>query len=163
MKESEALEIIRLLGAGFHREAIEPETIQLWVEVISPMDAALATDVAMGWIKNQDRFPSISQFRHAYHVERRRVGQPELSAAHEVDEVLDLDKNTLPTWVTRWLRRFKVVNALPGPRERAAFEDWRVFPEQIAGEMVYRGDPRFTTAEAEALGVMPEDAWLDSR
>jgi hypothetical protein len=86
-----------------------------------------------------------------------------LSAAHEVDEVLDLDKNTLPTWVTRWLRRFKVVNALPGPRERAAFEDWRVFPEQIAGEMVYRGDPRFTTAEAEALGVMPEDAWLDSR
>lgn len=162
MKESEAIEVLRLLAAGFHRESIEPETMQLWVEVILPMDAALATAVAMGWIKNQDRFPTISQFRHGYHVERRRVGEPELSAAHDVPADLDLGKSECPQWVKRWLRRFKVVSALDDPVRRAQFEDWRVFPEQIVGETRYLDDPRFTRSEAEKLGLMPEDAWLEA-
>lgn len=158
MKESEAAEIIRLLAAAFHRESIEPETMQLWVEVILPYDAGIATGVALAWVKNADQFPSISQFRHAYFGEKRR-SEPELSAAHEVPADWDLGKSSCPLWVLRWLRRAKVIDALPGPRERAAFEDWRVFPEQIVGDAKYPDDPRYTTGEAEELGLMPEDAW----
>jgi len=159
MREHEALEVVRLLAAGFHRESIEPETMQLWVEVILPMDAEQATLVAMGWIKNEDKFPSISQFRHAYHLERRRADSQELSAAHAVPEDLGLSGAGCPRWVQRWLVRFRVLNAMEDWRERAAFHDWRVFPEQVVGESKYPDDPRYTRAEAEALGVMPDDAW----
>lgn len=158
MKESEAAEILRVLAAGFHRESIEPETIQLWVEVIAPMDAEMAFDVAMKWIKNQDSFPSISQFRHAYHSARRSADPHRLSAAYEVPADLGLSTPTTPSWVMRWLNRYRAVSAVGGPRERAKFDDWRVFPEQVTDGNL-RDDPRYSRAEAEELGLMPEDAW----
>jgi hypothetical protein len=162
VKSDEAAQVLSLLTAGFHRESLEEATIELWLEVIEPQDAALATKVALDWIKNEDRFPTVSQFRHAYHVARRQADPHELSAAHDVPADLGLGGSECPQWVMRWLRRFKVVSAIADPDRRAQFEDWRVFPEQIVGETRYVDDPRFTRAEAEALGVMPEDAWLET-
>lgn len=160
MKTEEAATILTMFTSAFHRESLEQGTVDMWIEILEPMDAEIATGVAMKWIKNQDGFPTISQFRHAYHSERRAADPHRLSAAYEVPADLGLDTPTTPSWVGRWLNRYRVVSALPGPVERARFEDWRVFPEQIAGETRFQDDPRFTRAEAEELGIMPEDAWL---
>lgn len=165
MKLEEAGQILGILTAGFHRETLEQGTIDLWMDILEPMDAELATKIAMGWVKNQDRFPTISQFRHAYHGERRGLERPALSAAHAATALVEMAGNTLPTWVQRWLRRYRVVSKIreeSGPEAVAKFHDWRVFPEQIAGTTRFSDDPRFTVAEAERLGLMPEDAWLEA-
>ena len=162
MDSKDAAIILGRMTSGFHRETMEAETVDLWLEILEPYDFEIAWRVADGWVKNQDKFPTISQFRHAYHVERRQGDPHELSAAHETPADLGLSESGCPQWVQRWLRRFKVVSEIENPRERARFKDWRVFPEQIVGESKYTDDPRYTTSEAAELGLMPEDAWLET-
>lgn len=159
MKSEEATQVLGILAAGFHRETMEEATVDLWLEIIEPMDATLATKIALGWVKNQDRFPTISQFRHAYHSERRSVDREEGPRALVAIEEVGTGRKT-PEWVQRWSRKNRHNCHFEDPRVRAAKGDWRLFPEQIAGEVVYRDDPRFTTGEAAELGMMPDDAWL---
>ncbi len=151
MKESEALEIMRMLAAGFHRESIEPETTQIWVELILPYDAEVATKLALSWVRTSDTFPTINQFRHAYHGEMKR-SKP--IVIH--DQQVKLDRLGLPvTDCPEWVQRYKLARAAG---------DMRVFPEQIADGPKWHDDPIYTLAEAEEIGIMPDDAYpLDGR
>lgn len=146
MKENEATDVVRLLAAGFHRENLEPETVILWTELLEPIDAQVATDVALEWVKQEDRFPSISQFRHACHLKAKRDKPPELSAAIATDDRGLPLMTARPEWVMRWTRA------------RAA-GDMRVFEEQIFEGRRYADEPRYSREGAEAIGLMPDDAW----
>lgn len=148
MKESEAADIVRILTAGFHRESLDPETIQLWVEVMLPWDAEVATKLSLHWVKNSDTFPTLNQFRRAYLGEM--LYKKDESPAVPVD-AFGLPTVNLPDWVKRW-------------KMARAADDMRVFPEQIADGPKWHDDPRYTLAEADEIGVMPDNEYpLDGR
>lgn len=147
MKTSEAGEIVQILAAAFHRESIEPETVALWVEMLEPWNAEVASKVALSWIKAADQFPTINQFRHAYLGEMKRSKPIDLTEAVEVSR-FGLPVKDQPEFVRRW------------QRARAA-GDMRVFPEQIVDGPKWHDDPRYTLAEADEIGIMPDDAYLD--
>lgn len=142
MKLDEAGQILRLLTAGFHRETLEQETIDLWVAVLEPMDAEAATQAALRWVHSADQFPTINQFRHAY-----RGALP--SKTQTVQEVplnaFGLPQEGQPEWVRRWVKA-------------RANGDMRVFPEQLVTGPMFHDDPRYA-ADASDVELMPEDAW----
>lgn len=158
MKTSEANEILNILLAAFHRETMEQPTIDLWVEILEPYDAEVATKVALRWATGEDRFPTINQFRHFY-----RAAKGVLSQNH--NPVVATDQYGLPVagapeWVGRWKRARAEGAAIEDLKKRLAQGDWRVFPEQIVDGPKYHDDPRYTLAEADEIGIMPETAWV---
>ena len=158
MKSSEASEILQLLVAGFHRESLEPATIELWLELITPYDAEAAVKVALSWIKTQDRFPTINQFRHAYHSQLSSQRIRSIDAPVSTN-AMGVPTKDMPGWVVRWRRSREAVPVDRDGRFLVEKGDMRVFPEQIADGPKYHDDPRYTLAEADEIGIMPEDAW----
>ena len=73
---------------------------------------------------------------------------------------LGLPMATAPEWVRRWERARKqpgrTRHAVDDHRLLVSKADWRVFPEQIVDGPKYQDDPRYTLAEADEIGVMPE-------
>lgn len=157
MKTSEAHAILNLLAAGFHRENLPPDSVDLWVSVLEPMDADEASRVALAWATGEDRFPSINQFKHAYRLEKGALAQNH-NPVVATDE-FGLPVAGCPEWVERWKQARRAALA-SGDTLAAQLErgDWRVFPEQVV-DAKYHDDPRYTSAEVKAIGAMPETEW----
>lgn len=162
MKSSEASQILEMLVSAFHRETLETGTVELWLDILDPLDAEISTKVTIDWVKSQDRFPTIAQFRHAYHSERARVLSEERGRPVSLDE-FGLPLNC-PDWVQRWKASRRAAMGKDGrpdrDRQGKLLGDWRVFPEQMVDDgPKVTDDPRYSKEEAERLGLMPEDAW----
>lgn len=72
MRDSEAIEVMRLLNAGFPRDSVEPETMALWMSMLCGQDAEAATNAALRIVAAGERIPSLAQFRLAYRQQRDR-------------------------------------------------------------------------------------------
>lgn len=67
MTVEEAGEAVAYLNAAFPRDALEPESFQIWVtEVASLGHAGSGLEAAKMIGRNGDRFPTIKEFRQAY-------------------------------------------------------------------------------------------------
>lgn len=154
MERDEAALILGRLAAGFHRETMEAETVELWLEVIDPFDFEVAWGVADRWVKTMDSFPTINQFRHACRSMVKTAEEPRVP----VDR-WGMPTDGKPPWVIRWQKAREAVPVDRFGNYLCDKGDMRVFPEQIVDGPKYHDDPRYTLAEADEFGIMPEDAW----
>jgi hypothetical protein len=72
MKESEATEALGILLAGFPQEALEPATGEVWVKLLTDLDADATMAVIYQWIKTEPKFPAMAQLRQAVRQYRSR-------------------------------------------------------------------------------------------
>lgn len=97
MNEHDATRVLAILNAGFPFDALEPESVALYRSEIALLaDADVATKAAHRIVRGQDRFPSMREFRHAYHVELTytREERPQLPEPRLAKEP--------PEWVSVW-------------------------------------------------------------
>lgn len=73
MTKAEAGQVVAYLNAVFHREALEPATVAVWVDELVRLksyDVGMATAKALG--RTMDRFPTLHQYREDYLRRRGR-------------------------------------------------------------------------------------------
>lgn len=67
MTRDQAGKVIGYLNAGFHREALEPESVLVWladVQLLAEFEVAQAAAAKI--VRSADKFPTIHEFRVAY-------------------------------------------------------------------------------------------------
>ncbi len=131
MKRSEAAHVMKILVAGFPREAIEPETAALWIREFDSLESPVAAaEAAVTIVRSGDRFPTIREFRQAYRATARLLAPPALEEGPRepmpVDARTWLERNVpaaaalevtekikpRPVWA-RWERRRRFEPMLP--------------------------------------------------
>lgn len=135
MKESEAIEILNLLVAGFPGTSLEPLSVKLWVETLTDLaDATLATQLALSWVKREETFPKMATFRRSFR-------SLETSAAETRSDRLGLPEAKLeaPRWVSVWWYARNVTG------------DKRGLPEPLWTDVIEEGGKKLPIWEGERM------------
>jgi hypothetical protein len=85
MTRAEAIDVVAFLNAAFPRDALERESVEMWVadlESLSRHDAAM--EAAVGFRRESPSFPPYSDFRNAYRAAVKR-----LTAGRELEEAFE--------------------------------------------------------------------------
>lgn len=97
MTRDDALTVLGLLNAAFPSEALEEQTVAVWIAILAEMaDAEAATNAALAIVKNGHKFPSIADFRQIYRVHVELGAKPALPAPSSTVDT------TIPEWVLVW-------------------------------------------------------------
>lgn len=143
MTPQDAGRIVTYLTAKFHRDALEAEAA-----IIFAKDVSLLQDYDVGIVaadelaRSQDRFPTIREFRDAYHGVARRRGA-ERSQTHGIEPAKASAPGPTPEWVFVW----------SWARNRREPPDERNLPQMVDHEtgLPFGRDEYMTPAEYEQL------------
>ncbi len=127
MTKTEAGEVISLLNAGFHREALEAETVKVWlVEIALLADGEVAVETARRMIRETDHFPSLREFRAAY----RAVAEAKRAKVRALEEA------RRPTRLEEWVYVYKWARAAGELRPFPQQQEW-ADPDTVMSETEY--------------------------
>ncbi len=102
MTRDDAVTIVAMIVHGWPGAAWEAERMEIYVQDLLPLDAALATH-ALARARNTLKYrPSIAELKEFYAIERRKADMKE---TERIREQLDAAPDSLgiPPWVKRWL------------------------------------------------------------
>lgn len=120
MTPEQAGKALGILTAGFPRDALEPESAQLWIaEVALLTSPEVAIEAARLVVRSGDRFPTVKEFRQVYHA---------VNARH-AEAIQKLPVPALSTQVPEWVYVWWWARLTTG------HEAWRPFPQQEGAEL----------------------------
>lgn len=96
MTIEQAGDVVAYLNAAFTRDALEPESVAIWVREVVELhsyDAAISAAKLIG--RTGRRFPLLAEFRDVYRAEARRLQPPAISPPP--------DDTSIPSAVAEWL------------------------------------------------------------
>lgn len=106
MRREDAAYPVGILLAGFPSEPLEKETIELWTDEIQRLeDPELAASVARRLVREEPRFPPLSEFLSRYGGARRRSQEADREIQARSRPALPVGSKTtqeVPTWVWVW-------------------------------------------------------------
>lgn len=112
MQRHEAETVLGLFMAGYPNETLEDPSVTLWINRLEMLDAEVSTKLALWWIDNEPRMPTINQFRSAVNRELSRLRDEE---EREHRAGLPRGPVEMPewVWVWSWMRRNGDGRSLP--------------------------------------------------
>lgn len=153
MTGEEAGKVMAILNAGFPREAVEPETLAVWMAEMIELQHKPARSAARTVIRNGERFPTFHEFKVAYRAAATRLAPPAILAAPESTE-MTIDARE---WIDRNIPgMLRSMDDLPVSESMKPRPVWERF------ERRRRMEPLLPPTEAEihdAILVMAEDPW----
>lgn len=101
MTQREAGHVVGYLNAVFPREALEPETVAVWVDELSELPSyEYAVMAARETGRSSDRYPTLRAFLDTYRIVRDREDEKRRPAAIEQ---VSSGPRELPDSVREWL------------------------------------------------------------
>ncbi len=116
MTGEQASQVVAVLCAGFPNQALEEETLAFWISEIALLrDGGVALDAARKTAREQDRFPSLKDFRHTY----RSIAEPERAQVRAIEEAQRPTRLVEWVYIYKWARAEGELRSLPQQMEWA--------------------------------------------
>lgn len=145
MNREEVAVVMKVLVAGFPREALEPETVALWGHELARLpNGDAARDAAFTIVRSSSKFPSFREFRQTYRASAARLSPPALEEGQ---------RQPMPLDAKAWLEQH-----VPGTTVMRARPVWARYLRRR------RMEPMFPPTDAEkhdAIVVLREGAMRD--